>query len=252
LIHHETTTIKAEDEVGKTNVIVKNLAVAAEEIGEIANMIKDIASRTNLLALNATIEAARAGEAGKGFAVVASEVKNLASQTAQATDQVNIQINTIQLMAAQTTEAVERIGTVILESGEISKAVASTAEEQLAATQEISNNVQEAAQATRASSLKVTEVADKTGESSLTARKVANGSAGVSEATESLSGKVIEIMSNLRSFDTFNRRKANGYVPSPTLEGMVASGDKEHYGFVKNISKTGAVISVKANNTTEM
>jgi methyl-accepting chemotaxis protein len=83
---------KALDEANKTNELVSGLSGAASTIGEVVNMIKDIAEQTNLLALNATIEAARAGEAGKGFAVVALEVKELATQTAKATEQIAGQI----------------------------------------------------------------------------------------------------------------------------------------------------------------
>ncbi len=235
-------SVKAEEEVGKTNEIVQGLASAAEEIGEISNMIKDIASRTNLLALNATIEAARAGEAGKGFAVVASEVKTLANQTAEATNRVDLQITTIQQMALQTTEAVEKIGTVIQESGEISKAVAATVEEQLAATQEISNNVQEAAQATRTSSTDVTVVAEKTGNSSQTARKVAEESIEVFEAIQMLSGKVVDIMGDLRGYEAFNRRSAERTVPAPPLGCNVEWNGRTYDGKVRNISRTGAAI----------
>lgn len=238
---------KAEEEVGKTTEIVKGLAIAAEEIGDIANMIKDIASRTNLLALNATIEAARAGEAGKGFAVVASEVKNLASQTAEATDQVNMQITTIQQIAAQTTEAVERIGTVIFEAGEISQAVAATAEEQLTATQEISNNIQEAAQATRASSTKVELVAGETGNSSGTARQVADESVGVSGAIHSLSKKVTDIMANLRGYEAFNRRVADRFEPKSTLDCKIECNGRNTAGMISNVSRTGAAIIAESN-----
>ncbi len=240
-------SIKAEEEVGKTNEIVQGLASAAEEIGDISNMIKDIASRTNLLALNATIEAARAGEAGKGFAVVASEVKNLANQTAEATNRVDLQISTIQQMALQTTEAVEKIGVVIQESGEISKAVAATVEEQLAATQEISNNVQEAAQATRTSSTDVSVVAEKTGNSSETARQVAEESIEVFDAIQMLSGKVIDIMGDLRSYEAFNRRAAERTVPAPTLGCSIDWNGQSYSGKVENISRTGVAISAKVN-----
>lgn len=238
---------RAEEEVGKTTEIVKGLAIAAEQIGDIANMIKDIASRTNLLALNATIEAARAGEAGKGFAVVASEVKNLASQTAEATDQVNTQIMTIQQIAAQTTEAVERIGTVIFEAGEISQAVAATAEEQLTATQEISNNIQEAAQATRASSTKVEVVAGETGNSSGTARQVADESVGVSGAVHSLAGKVTDIMANLRGYEAFNRRAADRFEPTSPLDCLIEYNGRKSAGLIRNVSRTGAAIMAESN-----
>lgn len=246
--------IKAEEEVGKTNKIVIGLKTAAEEIGDIAGMIKDIASRTNLLALNATIEAARAGEAGKGFAVVASEVKNLANQTAEATERVNTQIATIQEMAEQTTEAVERIGVVILESGEISKAVAATAEEQLLATQEISNNVQEAAEGTRSSAVKVSEVAEISGDSSKTAKIVASEAASVSEATLSLSSRIVLIMGDLRSYDAFNRRVADRHEPASIVKCIIDIGGKAHTGLIRNISVTGAAldINVEIDNGEEL
>ncbi|MCF6214827.1 MAG: methyl-accepting chemotaxis protein [Emcibacter sp.] len=240
-------SIKANEEVGKTNQIVMNLAKAAEEIGDIAKMIKEIASKTNLLALNATIEAARAGEAGKGFAVVASEVKGLANQTAEATNRVDIQIATIQQMAAETTDAMEKIGEVIRESGEISESVASTAEEQLSATQEISNNVQEAAQSTRLSSNDVSLVADKANNSIGIAREVANESMEVTIATQTLSEKVIKIMGNLRGYEAFNRRKIDRICPDSLVECMIEFKGKNFAGHVHDISFSGAALDITAN-----
>ncbi len=240
-------SIKANEEVGKTNQIVMNLAKAAEEIGDIAKMIKEIASKTNLLALNATIEAARAGEAGKGFAVVASEVKGLANQTAEATNRVDIQIATIQQMAADTTDAMEKIGAVIRESGEISESVASTAEEQLSATQEISNNVQEAAEATRSSSNDVSLVADKANSTSGIAREVANESMEVTIATQTLSEKVIKIMGNLRGYDAFNRRKTDRICPGSLVECMVEFKGNNFAGHVHDISFSGAALDITAD-----
>jgi len=238
------TVIQAEKEVTQTSQIVKSLATAAEEIGDIASMIKEIASKTNLLALNATIEAARAGEAGKGFAVVASEVKSLATQTAEATNRVDAQITTIQKMAEETTLAMDKIGTVILESGEISKSVAATAEEQLTATQEISNNVQEAAEATRMSSTDILTVADKADVSSTTAQEVAEESLAVSSATQVLSGKVIEIMGNLRGYEVFNRRVAERIKPQPKVNCTLEWNGKQLSGNIKDVSRTGAAINV--------
>jgi len=240
-------SIKANEEVGKTNQIVMNLAKAAEEIGDIAKMIKEIASKTNLLALNATIEAARAGEAGKGFAVVASEVKGLANQTAEATNRVDIQIATIQQMATDTTDAMEKIGAVIRESGEISESVASTAEEQLSATQEISHNVQEAAQSTRSSSNDVSLVADKANDSISIAREVADESMEVSIATQTLSEKVIKIMGNLRGYEAFNRRKIPRICPDSLVECMVEFKGKNFAGHVHDISFSGAALDITAN-----
>ena len=239
-----TATVRAEEEAQRTKEIVQGLSAASEEIGDIANMIKDIASRTNLLALNATIEAARAGEAGKGFAVVASEVKNLANQTAEATDRVDTQITRIQQIAVETTEAVEKIGDVIRESGEISRSVASAAEEQLSATQEISHNVQEAANSTRTSSTNVSEVATKADQSSGTAREVADEAESVSKAINFLSSKVNEIMSDLRGYEAFNRRENERYDVMPPSRCKVEYDGQLKTGGIANISRAGAALQV--------
>ncbi len=135
---------QAEDTNGK----VKGLSQAAQKIGDVVTLINEIASQTNLLALNATIEAARAGEAGKGFAVVASEVKNLATQTAKATEEIAGQVKAIQDSTDVSAQAIQEITVTINRVNEISTAIASAVEEQGAATQEISRNVQEASTGT--------------------------------------------------------------------------------------------------------
>lgn len=135
----------AADEAAKTNVKMTGLSDAAEKIGNVVKLISDIASQTNLLALNATIEAARAGDAGKGFAVVAAEVKNLATQTANATEEIAKVVNSMQAATTEMVAAIQAIGKQISGISEISAAVAGAVEEQRAATQEIARNVQEAA-----------------------------------------------------------------------------------------------------------
>jgi len=149
---------KAVDDARATDAVVQELAVGAQKIGEIVQLINDIASQTNLLALNATIEAARAGEAGKGFAVVASEVKSLATQTAKATEEISGQIAQIQDATGQAVAAIKGIGTTIQEMSEIAGAIAAAVEEQGAATLEISRNVQQAARGTEEVSESIVEV----------------------------------------------------------------------------------------------
>ncbi|GAB2174809.1 methyl-accepting chemotaxis protein [Dongia sp. agr-C8] len=128
---------------------VTELSEASQKIGEVVRLINEIAEQTNLLALNATIEAARAGEAGKGFAVVASEVKNLANQTAKATEEIGAQVGGIQATTKGTVDSIAAVGGQVRQMNDISSAVAAAVEEQNAATQEISRNVQQASEGTK-------------------------------------------------------------------------------------------------------
>jgi methyl-accepting chemotaxis protein len=142
----------AQTSVSAIDLTTKNvgeLAEASTKIGEVVRLINEIAEQTNLLALNATIEAARAGEAGKGFAVVASEVKNLANQTAKATEEIGAQVGGIQATTKGTVDSIAAVGGQVRQMNDISSAVAAAVEEQNAATQEISRNVQQASEGTK-------------------------------------------------------------------------------------------------------
>jgi methyl-accepting chemotaxis protein len=139
----------AVGEAGKANEMVQGLVKASHRIGEVVNLITDIANQTNLLALNATIEAARAGAAGKGFAVVAAEVKNLANQTAKATEEVGAQITAVQAATHGAVTAIQTIGKTIGEIESITSTIAAAVEEQSAATREIARSVEQASSGTR-------------------------------------------------------------------------------------------------------
>jgi methyl-accepting chemotaxis protein len=129
-----------------TNETMKKLGESSLEIGNVIKVITSIAQQTNLLALNATIEAARAGEAGKGFAVVANEVKELAKQTAKATEEISEKIEGIQGVTQGAVTAIEEIGAIINQINDISNSIASAVEEQTVTTNEIGRSVSEAAQ----------------------------------------------------------------------------------------------------------
>ncbi|MFF9550756.1 methyl-accepting chemotaxis protein [Methylobacterium fujisawaense] len=169
-------TGRAVEQANATSTVVAGLAAAAQRIGDVVGMISGIASQTNLLALNATIEAARAGEAGKGFAVVASEVKELAAQTARATQSIGGQIAETQAAANQAALAISGIGETIGEVNEISSAISTAVEQQSAVAQEMSANMQAMTQAVTEISRSVGLIAASTQEVDASARLVRDAS----------------------------------------------------------------------------
>jgi methyl-accepting chemotaxis protein len=171
---------------------------AAQSIGNVTQTINDISDQTNLLALNATIEAARAGDVGKGFAVVANEIKELAKQTAEATQEIRNQIDGIQGSTTETIEQIDRILKVIHNVNEIVSTIATAVEEQSVMTKEIAGNVAQASQG-------IQDVNENVSESSLVSGEIAKEITGVSEVSTQLSGnstqvnKSAEVLSRLAS-----------------------------------------------------
>jgi methyl-accepting chemotaxis protein len=190
---------KAVAEAGATDTTMQGLADNAARISVVIDLIQTIASQTNLLALNATIEAARAGEAGRGFAVVASEVKNLASQTAKATDEIRAQIASMQSVTNSAVGAIRSISNTIGEINEVTTAIASAVEEQGAATREIARNIQHAAGGTSDVSSNIVGVSTATAEAGTAANEVLNASGALRREAETLRSEIDVFLSSIRA-----------------------------------------------------
>ena len=199
VIQSGETVQSAADEAQATTNIVQGLALSSGKIGEVINLINDIASQTNLLALNATIEAARAGDAGKGFAVVANEVKNLASQTARATDEIIGQIAAVQDSTNQAVGAIGEIVSRISAIHDVTTAIAVAVEEQSAATAEIARNVEETARGTSEIVQNINGVSQAASETSVVSAQVLTASNGLKGQTSTLESEVQRFLASVRA-----------------------------------------------------
>lgn len=178
--------VRAVQVTQTTKETVAQLGVSSDEIGNVIQVISEIAAQTNLLALNASIESARAGDAGKGFAVVAGEVKDLAQETAKATDQIRERISRIQMNTSQAISAIEQIGDIVQQINDGQSQIASAVEEQTATTREMSSSISKGARGTGSIAEDVSTLAESAKknqagaeESSQAAQQVANMAAAV-------------------------------------------------------------------------
>jgi methyl-accepting chemotaxis protein len=178
--------------VSETNATVAKLGESSTEIGNVVKVITSIAEQTNLLALNATIEAARAGEAGKGFAVVANEVKELAQETAKATEDIARRVEAIQADTSGAIAAIGRIDEVIAQISDYQTTIASAVEEQTATTNEMSRSVSEAAQGTGSIAGSITTISEVSAETGEDAAQTRSASEGLAEVTAQLSRLVAQ------------------------------------------------------------
>ncbi|HVZ30309.1 MAG TPA: HAMP domain-containing methyl-accepting chemotaxis protein [Asticcacaulis sp.] len=188
---------EAVSEADRTNESMAELSRAADQIGEVVDLINAIAQQTNLLALNATIESARAGEAGKGFAVVASEVKSLAQQTAKATDEIRERIKDIQSAASNGVNAIRGIGETIKHMNEIASSIADSVHQQGDATNEIARNVNEASDGTSMASSSVSQLSASAADTEKASTEMLGAAQQLTSRTEAMSENIRRFLSEL-------------------------------------------------------
>lgn len=219
---------------------VKELQLISSQIGQVVQLITDIAEQTNLLALNATIEAARAGEAGKGFAVVASEVKNLASETAKATDEISSKIKAIQFASEKSAESIAQIGRIISSIDQYITAIVAAIEEQNSVTQEISRNVSFVSDSALRVSENVQKIQAQSSEVSISSQSVNDNADHMANEADVLSREVKTFLNAMQNADVDD----NTYEPRKiSVKATAKINGNDWSGTASEISAAYVVIS---------
>ncbi len=225
-----------------TGATVNGLSIAAGQIGEFVQLIADIASKTNLLALNATIESARAGEAGKGFAVVASEVKQLAAQTAKATEQISAQIAAIQSATQEAAGAVRGVGEAIQRMDGIAAAIAVSVEEQGTATREIAASVQAVSRQNETATSAMRDVSHVAENATGSSRVVLAAADEVAHVSGSLHTEVDHFLATVRA-ESSEKRRWERIAGDGARVGVLPRGGTQIQCGLENISRGGASLA---------
>jgi methyl-accepting chemotaxis protein len=193
-----TVARQATSEAQAITSAVESLSASVDEIGEVSNLIRNIAAQTNLLALNATIEAARAGDAGRGFAVVAQEVKSLAAQTGKATEEITRQIQSIEETTSRSVQTMKTIAATIIELNDLANDVAVAVRQQDSVTQEIARNASAAAEGNRHVSANISEVSSTAVKTGQVANTVLAAAGELAEQSNMLRDEVERYLAQVR------------------------------------------------------
>jgi len=232
-----------------TDAKVAGMAEAAGRVGEVVQLISDVAGRTNLLALNATIEAARAGEAGKGFAVVAGEVKALATQTAKATEEISRQIAAIRAATNDAVGAVRELGTAIGQVGEVATAIAAAVGEQASATRGIGTSVHRITDATQQAATAMQEVLSASEHTDTASGEVLAGADEVGLHAETLRGEIAQFLQAVAGTNAEDRR-VSGRIGGGNAEAVLRlPGSPEQRVPIVDISRGG--VALRCDRVTE-
>lgn len=229
----------ASERANETDKNVSHLSNAADQIGSVVSLISDIAEQTNLLALNATIEAARAGEAGKGFAIVASEVKNLANQTANATQNISKQISGIQGSTQNAVTSIRSITEAMEEISSLTNTIAASVSEQQSATEEIAQSISSVSSGTERVANNVESVTNSIGQTSAEADSLTNSSEVLSSLTQKLTSEVEKFLENVTK-DVTERRTALRHQLKKVV--VINTEGRRYHSTTINVSSSGIAI----------